>query len=105
MTEEPQQTEQKQTEAQPVSEIEKLRNEFQEQFNTLKTSFAAEQEKSAAEISRLQKENEDLHRALIRSAQLPPEQTPVQKTEQEIYAENVAKWAKKSLEYEKVRGP
>ena len=104
MTEEPK-SETKTEETQSVSEIEKLRNEFQEQFNALKTSFTAEQEKSTAEISRLQKENEELHRALIRSAQLPPEQPPVQKTEQEIYSENIAKWAKKSLEYEKIRGP
>ena len=92
-------------ETQEVSPIEKLRNEFQEQFNTLQSSFAAELEKNKAEIERLQKENTDLNRALIRSAQLPPQSAPVQKTEQEIYQENVAKWAAKSLEYEKIRGP
>lgn len=92
-------------ETQEVSPIEKLRNEFQEQFNTLQSTFAAELEKNKAEIERLQKENTDLNRALIRSAQLPPQSAPVQKTEQEIYQENVAKWAAKSLEYEKIRGP
>lgn len=104
MPEEPKQ-QNEQPETQTVSEIEKLRNEFQEQFNTMKTTFAAELEKSTSEIQRLQKENEDLHRALVRSAQLPPAEAPVQKTEEEIYKENVAKWAAKSLEYEKIRGP
>ena len=60
-------------ETQEASPIEKLRNEFQEQFNTLQSSFSAELEKNKAEIERLQKENTDLNRALIRSAQLPPQ--------------------------------
>ena len=100
MTEEekPQETEQ-------VSEIEKLRNEFQEQFSTLKTSFETELNKHKEENEALRKENESLHRALVRSAQLPPEKAPVQKTEEEIYQEKVAAIAAKALEYEKVRGP
>ena len=88
-----------------VSEIEKLRNEFQEQFSTLKSSFETEINKSKEENAALRKENEDLHRALVRSAQLPPQQTPVQKTEEELYAEKIKQYAAKSLEYEKQRGP
>ena len=87
------------------SEIEKLRNEFQEQFATLKTSFESELKKSTDENAALRKENEELHRALVRSAQLPPQQTPVQKTEQEIYAERINALAAKSLAIEKERGP
>lgn len=87
------------------SEIEKLRNEFQEQFATLKTSFESELKKSTEENAALRKENEELHRALVRSAQLPPQQTSVQKTEQEIYAERINALAAKSLAIEKERGP
>ena len=88
-----------------VSEIEKLRNEFQEQFATLKTSFESELAKSKEENSALKKENEDLHRALVRSAQLPPQQAPVQKTEEELYAERISAIAAKSIAIEKARGP
>ena len=88
-----------------LSEIEKLRNEFQEQFATLKTSFESELKKSSEENAALRKENEELHRALVRSAQLPPQQTPVQKTEQEIYADRINALAAKSLAIEKERGP
>ena len=103
MTEEP---EKKTEETKEVSEIEKLRNEFQEQFNTMRTTFAAEQEKSNAEISRLTKENEELHRALVRSALLPKtEEAPVQKTEEELHAEWVKKYAEKAIAIEKQRGP
>lgn len=104
MTEDPSSETSKETE--PVSEIEKLRNEFQEQFAAMKTSFAAEQEKSNAEISRLTKENEELHRALVRSALLPKtEEAPVQKTEEELRAEFVKKYAEKAIAIEKQRGP
>ena len=87
------------------SEIEKLRNEFQEQFTTLKSSFESELKKMNDENSSLKKENEELHRALIRSAQLPPQQVPVQKTEQEIYSERINALAAKSIAIEKQRGP
>ena len=87
------------------SEIEKLRNEFQEQFATLKTSFESELKKATDENAALRKENEQLNRALVRSAQLPPQQAPVQKTEQEIYADRINALAAKSLAIEKERGP
>lgn len=87
------------------SEIEKLRNEFQEQFATMKASFESELTKSTEEISRLTKENEELHRALVRSAQLPPAEVPVQKTEEDLRAEFVKKYAEKAIAIEKQRGP
>ena len=87
------------------SEIEKLRNEFQEQFATMKASFESELTKSTEEITRLTKENEELHRALVRSAQLPPAEVPVQKTEEDLRAEFVKKYAEKAIAIEKQRGP
>ena len=101
----PEETEQQTAGEQQPSEIEKLRNEFQEQFATLKTTFETELKKSKEENDRLAKENEDLHRALVRSAQLPPTQAPVQKTEEELYAEKIRKYAEKSIAIEKQRGP
>ncbi len=81
--------------------ISKLRDEFQKEFSTLKETFETENKKNLETISKLTKENEDLHRALVRSAQLPPEQKPQEKTEQEIYQEKIAELSKKSIAYEK----
>ena len=84
------------------SEVERLRDEFSEQFATLKNSY----EKTAAEqkdlIETLKKENEDLHRALIRSVTFDPQPAPSkEKTEDELYQERIAELAKKSLEIQK----
>ena len=81
--------------------ISKLRDEFQQQFSTMKESFEAENKKNLDLITKLTTENEDLHRALVRSAQLPPEQKQPEKTEQEIYQEKIAEYSKKSIAYEK----
>ena len=81
--------------------ITKLRDEFQQQFSTMKESFEAENKKNLDLITKLTKENEDLHRALVRSAQLPPEQKQPEKTEAEIYQEKIAEYSKKSIAYEK----
>ena len=90
----------KKTETSEKSEVERLRDEFSDQFNTLKTSY----EKTAAEqkelIESLKKENEDLHRALIRSVTMDPQPAQKQKTEEELYQERISELAKKSLEYQ-----
>lgn len=83
--------------------IAKLRSEFQEQFSTLKQSFEEENKKNLDTITQLQKENEDLHRALIRSAQLPPEQKPPEKTPEQIYQEKIIELADKSIAIEKAQ--
>lgn len=91
-------------EAPPADDaISKLRSEFQEQFNTMKETFAAENKKNLETISKLTKENEDLHRALVRSAQLPPEQTVKEKTPEEIYQEKILALADKSIAIEKAQ--
>lgn len=99
MTEEAQDQPQQTRTEDPIA---KLRDEFQSQFNTLKTTFEEENKKNLETISSLKKENEDLHRALIRSAQLPPDQQVPQKTEEQIYQEQIAEYAKKSIAYEKM---
>ena len=86
------------------SEIEKLRDEFTEQFATLKTSY----EKTAAEqketIEKLTKENQDLQRALIRSVTLDPQPTSHEPTAEELYQKRIQEYSKKSLEILKNRG-
>ena len=99
MTEEAQEQPQQTPTEDPIA---KLRDEFQSQFNTLKTTFEEENKKNLETISSLKKENEDLHRALIRSAQLPPVQQVSEKTEEQIRQEQIAELAKKSIAYEKM---
>lgn len=86
------------------SEIEKLRDEFTEQFATLKTSY----EKTAAEqketIEKLTKENQDLQRALIRSVTIDPQPASHEPTEEELYQKRIQEYSKKSLEILKNRG-
>lgn len=101
MTEETKTSEQPKENPPSEDAISKLRDEFQQQFSTMKESFEAENKKNLDLITKLTKENEDLHRALVRSAQLPPEQKQPEKTEQEIYQEKIAEYSKKSIAYEK----
>lgn len=86
------------------SEIEKLRDEFTEQFTTLKTSY----EKTAAEqketIEKLTKENQDLQRALIRSVTIDPQPASKEPTVEELYQKRIDDLSKKSLEIMKNRG-
>lgn len=78
------------------SPIEKLRSEFQEQFDTLKTSFSQELNDLKTQNSNLQKENEELHRALIRSAVTP---VPSQEPKEPTYEDLISTLAKKTLNY------
>ena len=86
------------------SEIEKLRDEFTEQFATLKTSY----EKTAAEqketIEKLTKENQDLQRALIRSVTIDPQPASHEPTADELYQKRIEELSKKSLTIMKNRG-
>ena len=87
----------------PEDPIEKLRSEFQEHFTTLKNSFEEENKKNLETITKLTKENEDLHRALIRSAQMPAQEVTKPKSDEEIYKEKIAELSKKSIAYEKMQ--
>jgi len=89
-TSEPQQTEK--------SEIEKLRDEFSEQFSTLKNSYEKTAAEQADTIASLKKENEDLRRALIRNVTIDPSPQPVEKTPEQIEREKIQALSAKSLE-------
>ena len=103
MTIETKTEDQKKTDPQQSDDpIAKLRDEFQTQFTQLKTTFETENKKNLETISQLQKENEDLHRALIRSAQMPKEEPPPQKTEEEIYADKIIALSERSKQIERL---
>lgn len=90
------------TDEQPITEepeyITTLRNEFQEQFSTLKSSFEAQLSEKDTLISKLQEENDALHRSMIRTAMTSaPSEQP--KTEEELYKERISALADKTLQY------
>ena len=84
-----------------VNPIEQLRNEFAEQFNSLKTSFESSIKEKDDLIEQLQSHNKELERALIRSAVHDP--PAPQKSEQDIYNDKVKALADKTLSYMKQR--
>lgn len=89
-------TETVQEPVQEQSPIEKLRSEFQEQFTTLKSSFQTELSNLKTQNDTLAKENEELHRALIRSAVTP---VPSQEPKEPTYEDRILALAKKTLQY------
>lgn len=82
-----------------VDAIVKLRDEMQEQFNTLRDSYEAQRKEQSELIEKLKEQNEGLQRALVRSATLPPEKKEVEKTEEELYKEHIDALAQKTYEY------
>ncbi len=88
-------------EPEQVNPIEQLRNEFAEQFATLKESFEQSSKQKDEEIAQLKSHNKELERALIRSAVHDP--PAPQKTEQDIYNDKVKELADKTLSYMKQR--
>ena len=88
-------------EPEQVNPIAQLRNEFAEQFATLKESFEQSSKQKDEEIPQLKTHNKELERALIRSAVHDP--PAPQKTEQDIYNDKVKELADKTLSYMKQR--
>ena len=81
------------------SDVEKLRDEFTAQFVTLKQSFESELTALKTENTSLKETNDELRRALVRSATTPapaPAENP--KTEEELYQEKIADLSKRTLE-------
>lgn len=81
------------------SDVEKLRDEFTAQFSTLKQSFETELNALKTENTSLKETNDELRRALVRSATTsspPPSEEP--KTEEELYKETIAELSKRTLE-------
>ena len=87
-----------QTETTEKTEIEKLRDEFSEQFSTLKNSYEKTAAEQADTIASLKKENEDLRRALIRNVTIDPSPQPIEKTPEQLEKEKIQSLSQKSLE-------
>lgn len=98
MSESPESPETQETQNDPIVQ---LRNEFNEQFAALKSSFESSIAERDDTISKLKEENDSLHRALIRSAMTEP--APAPKSEQDLYKEQVESLAKKTLSYMSLR--
>ena len=81
------------------SDVEKLRDEFTAQFTTLKQSFESELTALKTENTSLKETNDELRRALVRSATTPaPAPAEKPKTEEALYQERIADLAKRTLE-------
>lgn len=81
------------------SDVEKLRDEFTAEFSTLKQSFESELNALKTENTTLKESNDELKRALVRSAINPaPEKKEAPKTEAELYKETIERQSKRTLE-------
>lgn len=77
--------------------IQALRDEFAEQFATLKQSFESQISERDETITKLKEENDSLHRALVRSAMTTPVAPAPVKTEQDVYNDRIQGLAEKTL--------
>ena len=81
------------------SDVEKLRDEFTAQFSTLKQSFESELNALKTENTSLKETNDELRRALVRSATTsPPSPSEEPKTEEQLYQEKIAELSKRTLD-------
>lgn len=80
--------------------IEQLRNEFQTQFDALKSSFEQSSKEKDETIARLTEQNKLLNQALLKSAFTErPAEEPAEKTPEELYAEKINALYEKSRKY------
>ena len=81
------------------SDVEQLRDEFTAQFATLKQSFETELSTLKTENAQLKETNDELKRALVRSAITPaPAPAEPEKTEEQLYKEKIDELSKKTLD-------
>lgn len=92
------------TEEQPQENIyETLKNEMQSQYNELKSAFEQSNKEKDDLIASLKSQNEDLQRALVRTAFTVPEPEEQPKSEEEIYMDHVQHLLRKAKTYSKLR--
>ena len=86
-----------------VNPYEQLKTEMQAQYNELKSAFENSTKEKDELIAQLQKSNQDLQRALLRSAftEGPSQSEPVKTPEQE-YEEKIQTLYEKSKNYQKM---
>lgn len=85
------------------NQYELLKTEMQSQFNALKESFEAQSKEQTALIAALKQQNEQLQRALVRSAFTPVEPKEQPKSEEDLYQEEVQRILNKAKSYAKMR--
>lgn len=85
-----------------VNPYDQLKSEMQAQYNELKSAFEASTKEKDDLIAQLQQSNQDLQRALLRSAftEGPSQPEPVKTPEQE-YEENIKNLFERSKEYQR----
>ena len=86
-----------------VNPYEQLKTEMQAQYNELKSAFENSTKEKDELIAQLQKSNQDLQRALLRSAftEGPSQSAPVKTPEQE-YEEKIKALFEKSKNYQRM---
>ena len=91
------------TEQPDVNPYEQLKQEMQAQYNELKSAFENSTKEKDELIAQLQKSNQDLQRALLRSAftEGPSQSAPVKTPEQE-YEEKIKALYEKSKNYQRM---
>lgn len=91
------------TEQPDVNPYEQLKSEMQAQYNELKSAFENSTREKDELIAQLQQSNQDLQRALLRSAftEGPSQSAPVKTPEQE-YEEKIQDLYQRSKEYQRM---
>lgn len=86
-----------------VNPYEQLKTEMQAQYNELKSAFENSTKEKDEMIAQLKQSNQDLQRALLRSAftEGPSQSAPVKTPEQE-YEEKIKALYEKSKEYQRM---
>lgn len=95
MTEDPQNAPSEKT------EVEKLRDEFAEQFSTMKTAFESQIAELSKSNEELRAHNSDLQRALIRNATSEPAPQPKEPTPEEMQQKMVEERVRRAKELQR----
>ena len=86
-----------------VNPYEQLKTEMQAQYNELKSAFENSTKEKDELIAQLQKSNQDLQRALLRSAFTEgPSQSAPAKTPEQEYEEKIKALFEKSTSYQRM---
>ena len=86
-----------------INPYEQLKQEMQAQYNELKSTFENSTREKDELIAQLQKSNQDLQRALLRSAFTEgPSQSAPAKTPEQEYEEKIQALYEKSKEYQRM---
>ena len=87
----------------PVNPYEQLKSEMQSQYDELNSAFENSTKEKDELIAQLQKSNQDLQRALLRSAFTEgPSQSAPEKTPEQEYEEKIQDLYQRSKKYQRM---